>query len=51
MYQHTPLHRAVQGNNRDLVELLLQSGADVNAKDKVNRIHRHVITLTATVND
>ena len=37
-YQETLLQWAVEGNNRDLVELLLLSGADVNGKDKVSRI-------------
>ena len=50
-YGKTPLHRAVEGNNRDVVELLLKSGADVNVTDKVNNIHRYAKTSTATEHD
>ena len=39
----TSLQSAVEGGNRDVVELLLQSGADVNVSDEVNRIHRYLI--------
>ena len=36
--KQTPLQRAVESNNRDVVELLLRSGADVNEKDEASRI-------------
>ena len=29
----TPLHEAVKGNNKDLIEWLITHGADVNARD------------------
>ena len=35
----TPLHWAVEEDSSALVELLIRSGADVNAKDKVSTIH------------
>ena len=38
----TSLQSAVEGGNGDVVELLLQSGADVNVSDEVNRIHRYL---------
>ena len=50
-YRQTPLHLAVEGNNRDFVELLLQAGADVNEMDGVNGLHKHAITFTATGNE
>jgi len=31
---NTPLQRAAQNNNKDMVEMLIAKGADVNAKDK-----------------
>jgi ankyrin repeat protein len=31
----TPLHFAALNGNRDLLEMLLQEGADPNAKDQV----------------
>lgn len=34
--KQTPLHIAVKTNNRMLVELLLQYGADINAKDSMD---------------
>ena len=48
-HQKTPLHLAVQGNDRDVAELLLQSGADVNVKDVVNRAHIYEINLLLLV--
>ena len=41
-YQKTPLQWAVEHNNRDLVELLLLSGADVSVKDMVSRIRGYL---------
>lgn len=37
----TPLHWAAQSNAKDIVELLLSRGADVNSKDKANRTPLH----------
>ena len=34
--KQTPLHYASEGGHRDVIELLLQSGADANVKDRVN---------------
>ena len=34
--QWTPLHLAAYGGNADIVKVLLEEGADVNAKDKVS---------------
>ena len=33
----TPLHVAVSEDNRDVVQVLLQAGANVNAQDKYKR--------------
>ena len=33
------------------MELLLQSGTDVNVKDEVNGIHGYIISSTTTDND
>ncbi len=33
-YNRTPLHRAVVGDKKEIVELLIARGANVNAKDK-----------------
>jgi ankyrin repeat protein len=33
-YDWTPLHRSAECGNLEVCRLLLQSGADVNAKDK-----------------
>ena len=46
-FQQTPLHHA---RSKDVVELLIQSGADVNVKDEVSIIQRYDITFTATAN-
>ena len=32
----TPLHKAAERNSKDVAEILIRSGADVNARDKVN---------------
>ena len=37
----TPLHKAAENSNVDVAELLIRSGADVNAKDKVSSAHFH----------
>ena len=34
----TPLHLAVHHNNSDIVNLLVEDGADVNAKDRVSSV-------------
>ena len=49
--KQTPLHEAVRRNYKNEVELMLQSGAEVNRKDEVKRIYRYmyVIAFTATV--
>ena len=47
--KQTRLHLAFEVNNMDVVELLLQSGAEVNVKDLVNRIHRYAIIYNATL--
>ena len=33
---NTPLHRAAAGGHTDIVKILIEKGADVNAKDKVS---------------
>jgi len=35
-YHLTPLHLAAMGDHADVVQLLIDKGADVNAKDKVS---------------
>ena len=55
-FQHgkTSLHRAVEtrklcysdvyeGRNKDVMKLILQSGADANMKDEVDRLHRYIV--------
>ena len=37
-YGWTALYIAAQNGHREVVELLLQHGADVNAKDKVRNV-------------
>ena len=49
--KRSPLHLAIDHKDRDIIKLLLQSGAHVNVKNLVNRIYRSVITFTASVND
>ena len=33
----TPLHRATMRGHTDIVKILIEKGADVNAKDKVSQ--------------
>ena len=34
-YRNTALHRAIEGDHNEIVQLLLEKGADPNARDKV----------------
>ena len=35
-FHETPLQRAVRGSHTDVVQLLIDKGADINAKDRVS---------------
>jgi hypothetical protein len=50
-YARTPLHYAAEGGHTEVVSLLLDKGANIEAKDKVCRLQTILFLATVIITD